>query len=162
MAKASSQRKAPAAWERLMALGGHGVWDGSMVVVSLADTAVTDDDLAVFRDFPFVQVLDLSHMAVNGAGLAYLADATALEELIAVGTKLRRPALEAFREADPTVEVVTKFPPKRAVNPFTGKPFQGDSCSKEDAIRVERGVLWNRCTWKHRLSATWSLGPAAT
>ena len=123
MAKASSQRKAQAAWDRLMALGAHGVWDGSMVVVSLAETAVTDDDLAVFRDFPFVQVLDLSRTAVNGAGLAYLADATALEELIVVGTKLSRPALKAFREAHPTVEVVTKSPRKGAVNPFTAKPL---------------------------------------
>ncbi len=123
MAKASIQRKAQAAWDRLMALGGHGVWDGHLVVVSLADTEVTDDDLAVFRDFPFVQVLDLSRTGVSGAGLTHLGEATALEELIVVDTKLSRPALAAFRQAHPGVKVVAKPPPKGAVNPFTGEPL---------------------------------------
>ena len=122
MARAPTQRKAQAAWDRLMALGGHGVWDGHMVLVSLADTAVTDDDLAVFRDFPFVQVLDLSRTAVSGPGLAHLDGATVLVELIVVGTKLSRPALAAFRRAHPAAKVVTKPPPKGAVNPFTGEP----------------------------------------
>jgi hypothetical protein len=94
-----------------------------MVIVSLADTAVTDDDLAVFRDFPFVQVLDLSRTAVRGAGLAHLSGAVTLEELIAVGTNLSRPALAAFREAHPAVKVVRRPPPKGTVNPFTGEPF---------------------------------------
>jgi hypothetical protein len=96
MAKAPSQRKAQAAWDRLIALGGHGVWDGDMVIVSLADTAVTDGDLEVFRDFPFVQILDLSRTAVTEDGLAHLDGATALKELIAVGVKLSKPALAAF------------------------------------------------------------------
>lgn len=91
MAKTPNQRKAQVAWDRLMALGGHGVWDADTVVVSLADTAVTDDDLAVFRDLPFVRVLDLSGTAVRGTGLAHLAGATQLEELIVVDTKLSRP-----------------------------------------------------------------------
>jgi len=116
-----SRRQAQAAWDRLMALGGHGVWDGTMVVVSLADTGVTDDDLAVFCDFPFVQVLDLSRTGVSGTGLAYLDGASALEELIAVGTKLSPPALAAFRRAHPAVKVVTQPPPGGAVNRFTGK-----------------------------------------
>jgi hypothetical protein len=106
-----------------MALGGCGVWDGDMVVVSLADTGVTDDDLAVFRDFPFVQVLDLSRTGVSGSGLAHLDGASALEELIVVGTKLGRPALAAFRRAHPAVKVVTQPPPAGAVGPFTGEPL---------------------------------------
>jgi hypothetical protein len=105
-----------------MALG-HGVWERDTVIVSLADTAVTDDDLAVFRDFPFVQILDLSRTAVSGAGLAHLDGATALEELIAVGTKLSKPALAAFREAHPGVKVVTEPLPKGAVIPFTSEPL---------------------------------------
>ncbi|WP_439621573.1 hypothetical protein [Gemmata sp.] len=100
-----------------MALGGTGVWDGEIVTVSLADTGVTDDDLAVFRDFPHVQVLDLSRTAVTGAGLAHLDGATALEEVIVVGTKLERTALAEFRAAHPAVKVVTK-PPKASKNPF--------------------------------------------
>jgi hypothetical protein len=123
MAKAPNQRKAQAAWDRLMALGGHGVWDADIVIVSLADSAVTDDDLGVFRDFPFIQVLDLSRTAVRGPGLAHLDAATALEKLIAFGTKLSKPALESFREAHSGIKVVTKPSPKRAANPFTGEPL---------------------------------------
>ncbi len=47
-------RKAHAAWDRIEVLGGIGVWDGSMVVVSLAGTGITDEDLSLFRDFPYV------------------------------------------------------------------------------------------------------------
>lgn len=106
-----------------MGLGGSGVWDGDMVVVSLANTTVTDDDLSVFRDFPFVQVLDLSRTAIGGAGLAHLGGATALEELIVVDTKLSKPALAAFRKAHPGAKIVTEPPPKGAVNPFTCEPL---------------------------------------
>jgi hypothetical protein len=120
MAKAPNQRKAQRAWDRLIALGGQGVWDGDTVMVSLADTTVTDDDLVVFHDFPFVQSLDLSNTNVTGAGLVHLDAASALEELIVVGTKLSRPALAAFRKAHPTVKVVTKQP-KDLTNPFTGE-----------------------------------------
>src|SRR5262249_11761511 len=115
--------KAQSAWVRLMKLGGHGVWEDDVVILSLADTAVTDDDLAAFDDFPFVQVLDLSRTAVQGSGLAHLAGATELETLIVVGTKINGAALAAFRDAHPGAEIVTASPPKDAINPFTGKPF---------------------------------------
>lgn len=123
MAKASIQRKAQAAWDRLMALGGHGVWDSDMVIVSLADTAVTDDDLAAFVDFPYVQVLDLSRTGVGRAGLAHLAGAAVLEELIVVDTRLDSAALAEFRAMHPSVKVVTEPPPRGSVNPFTGEPL---------------------------------------
>ena len=122
MARKLSQRKAQAAWGRIEALGGHGVWESDMVVVSLADTGVTDDDLAVFHDFPFVQILDLSRTAITGVGLAHLAGAAALKELIAVDTRLSAPALAAFQRERPTVNVVTQAPAPNAVDPFTGEP----------------------------------------
>jgi hypothetical protein len=123
MARSPSQRKAQAAWNCIEALGGHGVWERELVVVSLAKTAVTDDDLALFRDFPVVQTLDLSHTAIGDNGLVHLAGLRALEELIVVDTKISGPALKAFQREHPTVTVVTEPPPKGAVNPFTGKPF---------------------------------------
>jgi hypothetical protein len=73
MSLSPSQRKAQAAWDRIEALGGHGVWERELVIVSLADTAITDDDLALFRDFPFVQTLDLSHTTIGDSGLLHLA-----------------------------------------------------------------------------------------
>ena len=39
-----------------------------MCVVSLARTAVTDEDLSLFYDFPYVHILDLSHTGIRDAG----------------------------------------------------------------------------------------------
>ncbi len=123
MGRSPSQRKSQAAWDRIEALGGHGVWEREMVVVCLADTRVTDDDLELFRDFPFVQTLDLSRTAVGDQGLVHLAGLQALERLIIVGCKISRPALEKFHRDHPSVAVISEPLPKKAVNPFTGKPF---------------------------------------
>ncbi len=122
MASASVQRKAEAAWTRIEALGGHGVWDGEMVSVSFAGTKVTDDDLTVFHDFPFVQVLDLSGTDIGDGGLEHLPELKALEEFIVVGTKVSGPALTKFRHKHPSVKVVTELP-KGGVNRFTGAPL---------------------------------------
>ncbi len=116
-------RKAYDAWNRLEALGGHGVWDGSMVVVSLVGTGITDEDLSLFRDFPYVQVLDLSHTDVSDDGLIHLAGLRLLEELSVVDTKISGPALARFRREHPDVKVTTEPAPKGTINPFTGKPM---------------------------------------
>lgn len=119
-------QKAEAAWEHLMALGGSGVWENNMVVVSLAETAVTDDDLKVFRDFPMVEILDLSRAGISGRGLAHLDGATSLKDLILVGTKIDKSFLAGFRRRHPKVKVVTEPPLKGRINPFTGQPLQLD------------------------------------
>jgi hypothetical protein len=123
MARSPSQRKAQAAWDRIEALGGEGVWDDDLVIVSMANTGIIDDDLALFCDFPFVQTLDLSHTLVGDNGLVHLNELRALEELVLVDTKISKVALKAFQREHPTVRIVTRPPPKGAVNPFTGKPF---------------------------------------
>ena len=104
---------------------GHGVWDDAVVYVILAGTEVTDNDMALFRDFPFVQLLDLSHTRVGDGALGYLDGLKSLEKLIVVGTQMTGPALKAFRRAHPQVTVTEKKerPPRGAINPFTGKPF---------------------------------------
>jgi len=106
VAESAIQQKAQAAWNRIEALGGHGVWDGEVVYVILAATGVTDNDIAIFRDFPFVQLLDLSDTRVGDAALDYLDGLKALEKLIVVGTRMTAPALEAFRRRHPTVTVM--------------------------------------------------------
>jgi hypothetical protein len=123
MAGSLSQRKAQAAWERIEALGGGGVWDGEIVIVALSNTAVVDEDLVLFRDFPFVQTLDLSNTAIGDSGLAYLAGLRALQELVVIGTKISPAGVETFCCQHPKVNVVTEPAPKGAVNPFTGKAF---------------------------------------
>jgi hypothetical protein len=94
-----------------------------MVVVSLARTGVTDDDLKLFEGFPHVQVLDLSETAVGDDGLSHLAKLPVLEELIVVNTQISDRSIELFRRIHPTVKVTTEPQPKQAINPFTGKPL---------------------------------------
>src|SRR4051812_37997786 len=111
----SRQHEARAAWERIAALGGHGVWEPDMVVVSLAGTGVTDDDLRLFDSFPHVQVLDLSETAVGDHGLSHLAKLPALEELIVVDTPISQGSIERFRRSRPTVKVTTQPQPKNLI-----------------------------------------------
>jgi hypothetical protein len=148
MASSAKERRAQAAWARIEALGGHGVWDGDMCVVSLGRTAVTDEDLSLFRDFPYVQILDLSYTGIGDAGLAHLAGLEVLESLglshtgigdgglthlaglealkhlTVIDTEISGAALDAFRRARPSVRITTEPPPKGAINPFTGEPFE--------------------------------------
>jgi hypothetical protein len=121
MGRSSKDRKAQAAWERIEALGGHGVWEPDTVIVSLANTQITDADLALFQDFPHVQTLDLSNTAIGDAGLAHVAGLTALEDLIVVGTRMTKKGLAAFQRSHPVVTVTTEPPSKGTVNRFTGE-----------------------------------------
>jgi hypothetical protein len=123
MNRSDKQEKAEVAWSRIEALGGHGVWESDMVVVSFGKTNVTDKDLAIFRDFPFVQILDLSDTRIGDEGLEQLENLSALEELIVTNTKISEKSLSVFQRAHPAVKVTTRPPPKGAINPFTGKPF---------------------------------------
>jgi hypothetical protein len=126
MTRDANQRKAQAAWDRIEDLGGHGVWEPEICFVILKQTNVTDDALVLFRDLPFVQLLDLSHTRVGDAGLAHLAGLKTLRDLIIVDTNISEAAVEAFRREHPSVKVSTKRqpPPPGAINPFTGKPFE--------------------------------------
>jgi hypothetical protein len=105
------------------ALGGQGVWERELVVVSFAHTTVTNEDLALFHDFPYIQVLDLSHTAIGDNGLVHLAALPALEELIVVDAKFSEVGLKSFQREHPMLRVVTEAPAKESRNPFTGKPF---------------------------------------
>jgi len=94
-----------------------------MVVVSFGKSKVKDEDLSLFQDFPFVQILDLSDTKISADGLAQLGELPALEELIVTNTKISAKALKEFQRAHPTVKVTTWPPPIGTINPFTGKPF---------------------------------------
>lgn len=121
MARSIYRRKAQAAWDCIESLGGHGVWERDVVVVSLANTGARDDDLSLFQDFPDVQILDLSHTDVGDGGMAHLAGLHSLKELILVDTKISESAIKAFQRNYPSVKITTEGPPKDTVNPFTGK-----------------------------------------
>jgi hypothetical protein len=124
MARTPSEHKAQAAWERIQSLGGHGVWDSEVCIVVLANTGVVDDDLSLFNELPYVEILDLSHTAISDGGLSKLGRLPALEELVLVGTKINKQAIASFRADHPSVRVRTRPPPKGSVNPFTGEPIR--------------------------------------
>lgn len=118
-----NHEKSQAAWNRIEELGGHGVWESDMVVVSLAGTGVKDDDLAIFADFPFVQILSLADNALTDACLSHLEGLTSLESLIVTGTSISPVAISRFRSTHPAVNVVDAPPPAGTINPWTGKPI---------------------------------------
>ena len=95
----------------------------TMTVSSLADTGVTDGDLALFQDLPLIQILDLSRTKIDGVGLAYLDAATALETLVVARIKLEAEHLAAFRRRHPKVVVVSEALPEGTINLFTGEPL---------------------------------------
>lgn len=99
------------------------MWDGEMCVVSLAKSCVKDDDLALFDDFPFVQILDISDTEISNEGLAQLDQLTGLQSLVAINTKITDQGLSQFQREHPSVAVRATPIPKGSINPFTGKPF---------------------------------------
>jgi len=120
---ASSRERSEAAFERILALGGSGVWESDMVVVSLEGTAVTDDDLALFEDFDFVQILSLADTQITDAGLVHLEKLVKLDSLILVNTKVTEVGLARLRDVLPDVTIDTEPVPEGTINPFTGKPI---------------------------------------
>lgn len=123
MTASNNQSTAQAAWDRIEALGGSGVWERETVFVSFAKSKISDDDLTVFRDFPLVQTLDLSNTNIGDAGLAHLQQLAALESLILVNTKVSPNGLSDFRRTHPNVEIRTEPIPEGKINPFTGQPL---------------------------------------
>ena len=121
-----NQEQWQTAWERMEALGGHGVGEADLVVVSLENTGISDDDLALFADLPNVQILDLSNNPLTDNCLIHLKGFQSLESLIIIGTNISKAAVEEFRTSHPDVEIRTTPLPKDTINPFTGKPFNAD------------------------------------
>src|SRR5688572_25388520 len=97
MAEQHGLESAKAAWARIEALGGHGVWESDMVVVSLKGTGISDDDLSLFSEFPYVQILDISLNLLTDDSIKHLERLSSLESLIVCDTQISDRALAAFR-----------------------------------------------------------------
>lgn len=123
MTNSEESRRARAAWDRIESLGGFGVWESDVCIVSFADTTLTDADLCVFDDFPYVETLDLSRTGVTGHGLLSLVALPRLEQVTIVGTSVDDVAVAEFRTRRPNVAIVSDPPETGSENPFTGKPF---------------------------------------
>lgn len=111
------------AWKRIEELGGHGVWEREMMVVSLAKTRIADENLARFGDFPYVNILDLSTTTVTDNCFRHLQELPSLRTLILIDTAITSPAIAKFKSSHPGVEVKTEPTPKKTINPFTRKTF---------------------------------------
>ncbi len=118
-----SQEKSQAAFDRVHELGGNGVWESDMIVISLNGTDITDDDLALFDDFNFVEILSLSDTKITDAGLAHLNQLDRLETLTLVNTNVTEHGVAALRAALPNTKFVTEQILNDTINPFTGKPL---------------------------------------
>ncbi|PHS00949.1 MAG: hypothetical protein COA78_23200 [Blastopirellula sp.] len=117
------QEKSQAAFDRFHELGGSGVWESDMVVISLEGTSISDDDLALFEDFNFVQILTLNDTQITDAGLSHLEQLTQLESLSLVNTQATEAGISKLKVVLPTVTIETEPTSEDTVNPFTGKPF---------------------------------------
>lgn len=118
-----NQERAQAAWARIEKLGGHGVWEPDIIVVSLVGARVNDDDLAFLADLPFVNILSLSDNALTDACLVHLETLKSLESLVLTGTSISPEAISQFRLRHPNVNVRDTRLPKETINPWTGKPI---------------------------------------
>ena len=118
-----SQEKSQAAFDRVHELGGNGVWESDMVVISLEGTGVTDGDLSLFSDFDFVEILSLSDTHISDAGLVYLKQLHRLGKLTLVNTNVTEQGVAELRAALPDANIETEPLPEDAINLFTGKPF---------------------------------------
>jgi hypothetical protein len=72
MAEDQDLESAKAAWARIESLGGHGVWESDMLVVSRKGSGISDDDLSLFSDFAYVQILDISSNPLSDDALKHL------------------------------------------------------------------------------------------
>lgn len=120
---AFSQKRSEAAFERIHELGGGGVWESDMVAISLDGTNIADDDLELFKDFDFVEILGLSDTKITDAGLVHLEQLTRLQTLALVNTKVTSAGVAKLRAALPNADIVTEPPPTNSTNPFTGESF---------------------------------------
>jgi hypothetical protein len=96
-----------------------------MVAVSLKDTGISDDALAILADIP-VQILDLSNNPLTDNCLVHLRPIESLESLILIGTNISEGAVDELRSNRPNVEIRTTSISKETINPFTGKPFDAE------------------------------------
>src|SRR5215212_1986328 len=108
MADDETLKPAKAAWARIKSLGGHGVWESDTVVVSLKGTGIRDEELSLFSDFPFVQILDISSNPLTDGALKHLGGITSLESLIVFDTQITDAALVAFCSAHPRIKVQSR------------------------------------------------------
>jgi len=122
-----SDEIAQAAWDKIEALGGHGVWEPEMCVVSFDSTGICDRDLSIFSDFPYVDTLDLSNNAgISDECIPYLKSLNNLESLILINTSITDAGLAKLAESLPDTEIQSEPLSPDTINPFTGKPI-GDN-----------------------------------
>ena len=122
-----SDEKAQAAWDQIEALGGSGVWEPEMCIVSFDQADIGDSDLALLADFPYVDTLDLSNNAgITDACIPHLQSLPNLETLILLNTSISNAGLAKLAEVHPDTDIQAENQGPDTINPFTGEPV-GDN-----------------------------------
>jgi hypothetical protein len=149
-----SQERSQAVFERVRALGGIGVCEGDMVVISLDGTGVTDDDLAMFGDCNFVEILVLSNTNITDAGLVRLQHLGRLDTLMLINTNVTEAGVAALRAALPNTHIETETirndtisEPRRPVTPVV-RPTARGLPTHAGEIRSTRGIAVSKAKWK--------------
>ena len=98
--KSDERERAQRAWAKIESLGGDGVWDNDLGAVDLKGCEVSDDDLALFKDLPMVQILTLSDTPISDLGLLHLEGLSKLELLVVANTNVSSDGLNRTRVRD--------------------------------------------------------------
>jgi hypothetical protein len=117
------QERGQAAFNRIEELGANAVWEPDLCAVDFSSTNIHDEDLVVFRDFPFVQILSLANTSVTDGGLVQLEQLLNLDSVDLSGTRVTDDGVDRLRRALPNTAVTLTPPDKSNINPFTGEPF---------------------------------------
>ena len=122
-----SDEKAQAAWDKIEALGGVCIWEDGFCLASYHDTDLTDEDLAVFAGFPFIEDIYLvGNRRLTDACLTHLENLPRLKTISLYKTSITEQAAESFRNKYPQVDVISKPSKGTFRNPFTGEIIEID------------------------------------
>lgn len=115
--------KAHNAIGRIESLGGTVVWEHELCAVTLSETSITDDDLVVLVDLPFVEILDLSSTLITDKGLHHLYGLGKLETVSLVGTGVTQEGARRLRIELPKVQVFTSNLKSDSVENLSNEPM---------------------------------------
>ena len=120
----SSQERIESFVARIENLGGTVVWESDLIAVTLNDCPVTNEDLAVFNDYPEIEILSLAGTSVTDEGLRHLENLSNLTTLSLSRTHVTDVGANRLRQRLPNTSITAQGPPKGTINPFTGEPME--------------------------------------
>lgn len=85
---------------------------------------MTNEDLAVFANYPEIQILSLVATSVTDDGLKHLENLRNLQCLALRQTLVTERGVNDLRRLLPNASITMEGPPKGTISPFTGQQFE--------------------------------------